>query len=140
MFFTFETRDTDTLNNAIMQFCDDNSLVEISRTAPTVSDANGMRTILVTSEFRELNDEEKEEKKKREMAFEEESKARKCTSIEKLGLSKKTSNALVKAGLLYVEDLLGMTRLEYLEVRRIGERGADEIVESLTSYLKSIKG
>ncbi len=64
----------------------------------------------------------------------------KVTPIEVLALSERTRNSLLKNGILYVEDLEQKTKSELLSMKGIGKKALDEIVDSLKTLDKGLKG
>ena len=61
----------------------------------------------------------------------------KAIPIEKLGLSVRSFNCLKRVGLHTLQDLIGKTEEELLQIRNLGSKSAIEIVEVVKAYLSS---
>ncbi len=59
----------------------------------------------------------------------------KGTPIERLGLSRRSYNALMRAKLYTIQQLAGKTEEELLNIRNLGRKSAEEIVEAVKAYL-----
>ena len=64
----------------------------------------------------------------------------KTIPIDALPLSERTRNALIKNGILYVEDLEKKRKSELLSMKWIGRKAVDEIIESLENMWRSLDG
>ena len=58
----------------------------------------------------------------------------KGTPIERLGLSRRSYNALMRAKLYTIQQLAGKTEEELLNNRNLGRKSAEEIVEAVKAY------
>jgi DNA-directed RNA polymerase alpha subunit len=54
-----------------------------------------------------------------------------ATSIEELDLGTRTENALKDAGIKNVEGLSGKTKNELMEIKGVGEKSAEEILDAI---------
>lgn len=63
----------------------------------------------------------------------------KTVPIDALPLSERTRNALIKNGILYVEDLEKKRKTELLWMKWIGRKAVDEIVDSLDEMWKTLE-
>ena len=84
----------------------------------------------VLVDYSEL-EEHKVEEKKEEV---------KVMPIDALPLSERTRNALIKNGILYVEDLEKKKKSELLAMKWIGRKAVDEIIKALADLGKSLSG
>lgn len=70
-------------------------------------------------------------------------KAKAATStdldIDKLNLSTRLTNSLIKAGFKNLTDLEGRTVEEIMEIRGLGQRSAEELIEIMKSYKLKVK-
>lgn len=64
----------------------------------------------------------------------------KSTPIDALPLSERTRNALIKNGILYVEDLESKKKGELLIMKGVGRKAIDEINASLSNLDKTLSG
>ena len=62
----------------------------------------------------------------------------KSTPIDALPLSERTRNALIKNGILYVEDLEKRKKGELLIMKGIGRKAIEEITTSLANIDKKL--
>lgn len=63
----------------------------------------------------------------------------KTVPIDALPLSERTRNALIKNGILYVEDLEKKRKTELLGMKWIGRKAVDEIIDSLEEMWKTLE-
>ena len=63
----------------------------------------------------------------------------KMLSIDEAGLSNRCQNALRRAGVHTVGELLGCTEESLNEIRNLGRKSLDEVIQKLNSYGLSLK-
>lgn len=86
-----------------------------------------------------ISGEEEEEEPVKAVTKKEEKSQSSDLDIDKLNLSTRLTNSLLKSGYKNLTELEGMTTDEIMEIRGLGQRSAEELIDIMRSYKLNIK-
>ena len=123
IFRCFDGTTAEQINDAINSFCEQNEMVELSRSDPVVVLRDEFNQFMVRSEFRPMNWYEIKKLKERNY-----------TPLEKLDLSLRAANVFKYNGIKYIEEIAAMDRERLLDYRNMGKKTLDEVIEKLERF------